>query len=256
MLIRDIQEKTAQFILNSPLNNVKELNNLQIWDQPLVGVASANDSLWERLKAQDAVGPQHLLPQELLQGAVSVISYFLPFTAQIRRSNCTNYLPSTEWLYGRYEGELLNDSIRQFIVSLIEGMGGRALAPALDRRFAVVNMRSNWSERHAAFVAGLGTFSLSRSMITRLGSAGRFGSVIVDIELQPTVREYQKIDEYCVKCGACIDRCPPRAISKAGKDNDVCSHYVEETKLKYSPRYGCGKCQTAVPCEGRNPRRI
>jgi epoxyqueuosine reductase len=139
---------------------------------------------------------------------------------------------------------------------LVEGVGGYTVAPALDRRFAVANRRSNWSERHVVFVAGLGTFSLSRSMITSLGSAGRFGSVVVDIELQPNVRGYQNIDEYCVKCGVCIERCPPRAISKEGKDNTICSYYVEEMKVKYAPRYGCGKCQTAVPCESRNPQVI
>ncbi|WP_325530259.1 4Fe-4S binding protein [Sporomusa sp.] len=249
-----MKEKVTEFVLNSPLNTVKELNNLHIWNQPLVGVASANDSLWERLKEPDAVGPQHLSPQEWLQGAASVISYFLPFTEPIRRSNWPDDLPSTEWLYGRYEGAMLNDALRRFIVSLVEGAGGHAVAPALDSRFAVAGLRSNWSERHVAFVAGLGTFSLSRSMITSLGSAGRFGSVIVDTELQPTVRAYRKVDEYCVNCGVCIDRCPPRAISKAGKDNAICSHYVAEMKVKYAPRYGCGKCQTAVPCEGRNPR--
>ena len=28
---------------------------------------------------------------------------------------------------------------------------------------------------------------------------------------------------------------------------------LEETKKKYAPRYGCGKCQTKVPCESRIP---
>jgi epoxyqueuosine reductase QueG len=110
-------------------------------------------------------------------------------------------------------------------------------------------MRSNWSERHAAFTAGLGTFSRNRSLITRLGAAGRFGSVITDAELEPTPRPYLGVTEYCDDCGLCVDRCPCRAIAASGKDNQVCSAYLATTKVLYAPRYGCGKCQTGVPCE-------
>ena len=80
------------------------------------------------------------------------------------------------------------------------------------------------------------------------------GSVIVELDLEPTKRLYQEIDEYCIKCGACIDRCPPRAIDETGKNNEICSCYQQKMLASYSPRYGCGKCQTAVPCEDRNPK--
>jgi len=254
LLLHVIKEQVDAFVLNSPTNIVNELEMMRIWDQPLIGVASADDVLWQRLKEPDAVGPQHISPHEWLTGAKAVISYFLPFTQRIRQSNSSEGLPSTEWLYGRYEGEIFNNALRSFIVDLVGKAGGHAVAPGLDKRFAVVNLRSNWSERHVAFIAGLGTFSLNRSMITKLGSAGRFGSVIVDVELEATQRLYQEINEYCIKCGVCIDRCPPRAISKKGKDNEICSCYVDETRARYIPRYGCGKCQTAVPCEARNPK--
>jgi len=256
VLLHVIKEQIDEFILNSPQNIVNEPKVMRMWDQPLIGVASAYDELWERLKEPDAVGPQHRSPQEWLTGAKSVISYFLPFTQQIRRSNWSEGLPSTEWLYGRYEGEIFNNTVRSFIVDLVDQAEGHAIAPALDNRFAVVNRLSNWSERHVAFIAGLGTFSLNRSMITSLGSAGRFGSVIVDFKLEPTQRLYQEVDEYCTKCGVCIDRCPPRAISESGKDNEICSCYVDEMLARYKPRYGCGKCQTAVPCEDKNPKMV
>lgn len=254
MLLYAIKEKIDDFILSSPQNIVNELGMMRIWDQPLLAVASANDVLWEKLKEPEVVGSQHLSPDEWLVGAKSVISYFLPFTQRIRQTNWSDGFPSTEWLYGRYEGETFNDTLRQFVVDLVNKEGGRALAPGLDKRFAVVNRRSNWSERHVAFVAGLGTFNLNRSMITSLGSAGRFGSVIVDFELAPTQHLYKEVDEYCIKCGACIDRCPPQAINEKGKDNESCSRYLGEVLERYKPRYGCGKCQTAVPCEDRNPK--
>jgi len=73
------------------------------------------------------------------------------------------------------------------------------------------------------FVAGLGTFSLNRSLITAHGSAGRIGSIVVDVAIDPTKRQYTAIDEHCTKCGACILRCPPLAINEQGKNNAVCS---------------------------------
>lgn len=254
LLLQDLQEKVNDFVLSSPQNIVSELGRMPIWDQPLIGVASAHDALWEKLREPDAVGKQHLLPQEWLAGAESVISYFLPYTQRIRQTNGSAGLPSNEWLYGRYEGEIFNNALRSFVVDLVTTTGERALAPGLDKRFAVVNRRSNWSERHVAFVAGLGTFSLNRSMITSLGAAGRFGSVIVDFAAEPTPRPYENIDEYCIKCGACIARCPVQAITDSGKDNEICARYLDAVLEKYKPRYGCGKCQTAVPCEARNPR--
>ena len=53
----------------------------------------------------------------------------------------------------------------------MKAMGGDALAPAIDSRFDIAQRRSNWSERHAAFAAGLGSFGLSKSPITVKGCA-------------------------------------------------------------------------------------
>ena len=253
VLLRSIEQQLDDFVLHSPKNIVADLDSMRIYDQPLVAVAGAEDMYWDRLKQPHVVGPQHLSPTEWLEGARSVISYFLPFTERIRSANRSEGWPATEWLYGRYEGAAFNDVVCSFLVDTVRQAGGRALAPALDGRFAVANFRSNWSERHVAFIAGLGTFSLNRSLITDLGAAGRFASVVTDLALEPTPRPYTEVDEYCTKCGACIRRCPPLAIDKNGKDNAVCFHYLQETQLRYKPRYGCGKCQTAVACEARRP---
>ena len=104
-----------------------------------------------------------------------------------------------------------------------------------------------------AFIAGLGTLSLNRSLITERGSAGRLGSVVTDLPLKPTPRYYKEIEENCTHCGACIHRCPPQAIDETGKNHAICSNYLDGVLKQFSPRYGCGKCQTAVPCEERIP---
>jgi epoxyqueuosine reductase len=128
------------------------------------------------------------------------------------------------------------------------------MAPILDPRFTIMDKRSNWSERHVAFIAGLGTFGLSKSLITKKGSAGRYGSVITDRVLDIASRPYEELYEYCNYCYACIDRCPAGAIKEEGKSINVCSDYIDnEIRPRYAPRYGCGKCQTAVPCEDTIP---
>ena len=153
-----IQETLAWYAGQSTENRTPD--GIRIFGDPLVGIAAPDDSLWAALKAPDAVGPEHLSPTEWLPGAGAVISYFLPFTAAIREANRTEGQPALEWLYGRYEGEIFNVSMRKMLVELLDEAGYRAVAPALDARFAIRERRSNWSERHAAFVAGLGTFCL------------------------------------------------------------------------------------------------
>jgi epoxyqueuosine reductase QueG len=253
VFLHTIQQQLDDFVLHSPKNIVADLGMMRIYGQPLLAVASAEDMYWETLKQPDVVGACHLSPTEWLSGARSVLSCFLPYTERIRSANRTEGWPATEWLYGRYEGGAFVNDVCRFLVKMVQQAGGLALAPSVDGRFAVANLRSNWSERHVAFIAGLGTFSLSRSLITNLGSAGRLGSVITDLAFEPTTRPYTAMDEYCTKCGVCIRRCPPKAIDNNGKNNAVCATYLNETLLRYKPRYGCGKCQTAVPCEARRP---
>jgi epoxyqueuosine reductase QueG len=116
---------------------------------------------------------------------------------------------------------------------------------------------SSWSERHVAFAAGLGTFGLSTHLITRVGKAGRFGSIITTAEFEPTARPYREDPfAYCTRCGTCTKRCPVDALTlENGKDYQACWVYMEETKIRFKPRYGCGKCQLLVPCETGIPNK-
>lgn len=125
---------------------------------------------------------------------------------------------------------------------------------------------SNWSERHAIYAAGMGTFSLSDGFITARGKAMRCGSVVVNLRLPPTPRQYRSHTENCPfyidkSCGVCIDRCPAGAITKKGHDKKQCYNYISEhighlNQLHQVEIYGCGLCQTAVPCESKIPPAV
>lgn len=242
---------------------------LTIYEEPLIGFASPSDELFERYKEPEVIGPHYMAPREWMPQANTVVSFFLPFTEAVRKSNRGKPAePSVQWLFGRVEGQDFVDAYMETVRRWLEGQGIKACVPSADGRFAIhrdavgslerpdLHVQSHWSERHAAYACGLGTFGLSRGLITKKGMAGRLGSVLIDAALEPDRREYQGVYDYCTKCGACIKRCPIGAITmENGKNNAMCSDYVDATKERYSPRYGCGKCQTGVPCEHQIPKK-
>ncbi|NLD19780.1 MAG: hypothetical protein GX663_05970 [Clostridiales bacterium] len=67
-------------------------------------------------------------------------------------------------------------------------------------------------------------------------------------------------------CGACIRRCPVRAIDEERQDKDKCFANVSKFKTDSGLRalifqemkdedyvFGCGLCQAKVPCMEKNP---
>jgi len=227
-----------------------------MYERPLVGVSSACDPLYTECKKAHVVGEHHLLPTEWLDNAKSVISIFNPFTGQIKDSNAGGGMPSLEWLHGRIEGQDYIVAAAQALAERLRLQGGRAVVPVADERFAVYKepkIFSTWSERHAAYIAGLGTFSLNRAVITQQGIAGRFCSVVTDLDLAADERQYTGLYEYCSLCGACAQACPATAINKHGKAHVPCFSFLETVNQQYPSYYGCGKCQCGMPCESGIP---
>lgn len=242
----------------------------------MIGYADIHDPLFTEYK--NIIGDFHLTPVEFLQAEYgetwpqsgTVISWILPVTLGVRRSNRKGKkIPSLEWSHTRFFGELFNEALRKYAVALLNSRGYRTLAPVLAAQWKRIESpeighASNWSERHAAYAAGLGTFSLSDGLITRKGIAHRVGSVITELVIEPTARPYQGPHDYCLKynsntCGACIKRCPAGAISEKGHNKEICFQYMRQVIWpKVNEEYGvaitgCGLCQTKVPCEGRIP---
>ena len=137
-------------------------------------------------------------------------------------------------------------------------------SPAQEFSDTPVGIASRWSERHAAYAAGLGTFSLSDGFISTRGIAHRCGSVITTLPLRPTQRRFGNHYSNCLhyhdgSCGVCIARCPVGAITRNGHDKARCRELVygtapERLSQQYGvPQTGCGLCQTRVPCEAAIP---
>ncbi len=262
---QELQERIAREVDADPDNTMQ--GRLRYYDHPLIGVAPAADPLFVQMKEADIAGDLFRLPQEWLPGAASVVVYYLPFSREVRSSNYAGGKASMEWLHARFLGEAFSNKLREMLIGLMEARGEKALAPMLEESMVIDYQRlsSNWSERHAAYAAGLGTFSLNRGMITAKGMAGRFGSVITTLELESTPRIYEDPFQNCPwmvdgSCGECMDRCPSGAITEKGKDKRTCYEYlfIQDPLRKEREPFGysysaCGKCQTAVPCEARIP---
>jgi len=198
-----------------------------------------------------------------------VISWILPQTEKTKDDlrKETTY-PSESWARARIFGEEVNVKLRQHVVNTLQASGIEAVAPVLSSQWSMktsdrYGFASTWSERHAAHASGLGTFGLCDGLITPRGKAMRCGSVIARMQIPPTPRPYQNHRAYCLFfsqgiCGKCISRCPAEALSKSGHDKMKCKNYVDLTRSYVASRfgfegYGCGFCQTGVPCESKIP---
>ena len=246
-----------------------ELAGMVLFEAPLIGFAAADDPIFTTYKQEGVIGPWHMLPGEWLPGAVSVVSMFFPFTEQVKEGErkASADETSAEWLHGRIEGQNYLASLFQEMSRRLTEAGVENCVPCVDSRFKVgrgapvpgYDVRtygSNWSERHAAYACGLGTFGLCKGIITEKGMAGRFGSIILKADVPADPRPYTGVYDYCINCGACVARCPAKAVDpETGKDHDKCAGRLDWSGVAYAPRYGCGKCQTAVPCESRNPSK-
>lgn len=276
MTLQEVKKALEQWVAEDSENSIArayalrpELAGIPYYDAPLLGCAAADDPLFVRFQTETVIcGPVFRLPEEWLPGARSVLSFFLPYSKPIRDSNRADWAaPSDAWLHGRIEGQGFLIKLCSRLAELLRDAGYQAVIPAGHPDFRTVfdperlkrgepAYASSWSERHVAYAAGLGTFGLSKHIITEKGVCGRFGSVITDAPLSPTPRPYAQPYEYCTFCGACGRHCPADAISvEQGKDILACADFVNGTMKTYAPRYGCGKCQLAVPCETGIPKK-
>jgi len=258
MDITTIKDFIREFLENDPANRVPaelakspDYIGRRIYKDVVCGAAPAKDEVLVSLETNTEANIELMQPEAWLEGAQSVISLFLSFEKWITEENIGGGWPTGAWLHGRIEGQAALNKVAPALAERIKAEGYEALTPALDPRFKSNNedFTSNWSERHVAFACGLGTFGLSRGIITELGMAGRLMSLVTTLPLEPTPRPYKDLLEYCIKCGSCIPKCPADAISVEHlKNNRLCSAFVDEVRSKEEPYYGCGKCQCGVPC--------
>lgn len=284
-----LENAIKEYVATSPGNRLTSFNSTPIFDEPLVGFADGDDAIFQDYKV--IIGDFHLTPREALarhlrgkEGGsakepprVSVISWVLPSTMETRLSlRRESVVPSLRWNHTRWHGQDFIYEMASYVASLLEELGHQAIAPErasfYETRELSNGLASNWSQRHIAYAAGLGTFSLSDGFITPRGIAMRCSSVVCDLTLPPSPRGYRNHLANCLfyregSCRRCIERCPADAITEEGHDKKKCAEFLfreQPAILKELGReegyigdyLGCGLCQTKVPCEARIPPDI
>jgi epoxyqueuosine reductase QueG len=275
-----IEATIKTFINSSPENSLKNETNDRAWADPLVGFSRGDDPLYQALKGH--IGSFYWTPLEIFTKTfptvkarpeeLTVISWVLPHIETTKTDNRkqTAY-PAERWVRARIYGEEANEKLRSHVAATVQQAGYEAVAPMLSPFFERktsdrYGFASTWSERHAAYASGLGTFGLCDGLITPKGKAMRCGSVVARTNIPPTNRPYSDHHAYCLfftkgLCGECIPRCPARAITEAGHDKVKCRDYLRSKVATYAKShfglegevYGCGLCQTGVPCESKIP---
>lgn len=226
------------------------------WGEPLVGVASAADPLWtERGRMISAT---HCSPEDMLEGAKSVICWFIPFKKETVMTNAGGELPSEEWDTAYLETNVMLGELKVRVRELLEEAGFRGDEKPTVYNYSQEGYVSDWSHKTAAYVAGLGTFGLHNMLITEKGCCGRLGSIVTDLELPADGRSGK---ENCLflaggGCGACISKCPAGAIGAEGYCRKTCGDYIYATPMR-TTELGtadtCGKCAAMVPCSFEAP---
>ncbi len=252
-----------------------------LFDPPLVGVARGDDPMFHTIRS--SIGPSHWLPEQAFAAAfpaeaarpdeLSVISWVLPHTEQTRiEHRRQSQYPGLRWSLAHRDGERFNEALRTYLTEELTRRGFPATAPTqLSRSYKETppqnGVETTWSERHAAYACGLGTFSINEGLITPRGMAMRTGSVVARITLPATPRLYTSHTAWCLhfttgKCLVCAQRCPVQAISASGHDKQKCLDYINNVTAPYVRDhqlgelvYCCGLCQVGVPCEARVPQQ-
>lgn len=273
-----IEGIVRDFITHSPENTLGNQAKDRAFEEVIVGFSKGDDPLYDAYK--ELVGPFHWTPLEIFTksfpslqpepGELTVIAWVVahhPLTKADNRRE--TFYPSERWARARIFGEEVNEKLRRHVVAALESEGYAAVAPALSpywerKPSEKYVFASTWSERHAAYASGLGTFGLCDGLITPLGKAVRVGSVIARIRMPPTPRPYTDHHAYCLFfskgiCKKCVSRCPAGALSEAGHDKGKCRSHVRPVTEGYVKAhygfdgFGCGLCQTGVPCESKIP---
>lgn len=212
---------------------------------PLVGFTSAQHPGFHELRK--VVAPDHLLPEEILPGACSVIAFFIPFAPQLVLENASRTDVARSWAEAYVETNRSIQDIYGQLSHALRPKGVRAEGVRPTHNFDPIRLVSRWSHKHVAYLCGLGTFGVHHQLITPSGCAGRIGSMVLDAETESSEPLGQElcIEKAGGECGMCVAHCPTGALTSEGLDKEKCYAWLLEVDRRFSDLPStdvCGKC--------------
>ena len=248
-MTKNIEHEIEQIIIRE----MAALNRSDLFRTPLVAFSSAHDKRYAELK--EIVGEWHLRPDELLPEAKSVISYFVPFTKTVvsEPKNTEDAPPIWGEAY-----DIINsyfNHINETLSEYLSGLGFSSQSIPATHTYDPKELKSMWSHRSAAAIAGLGTFGANRLLITEKGSGGRFGALLTSAPLKV---EQKPASVKCLyvkngSCDLCHKICPVGALSHNGIERFVCHDELSKNgkilraRGNFEKADACGKCISVCP---------
>jgi len=198
------------------------------------------------------------VPQDFLKDAETVIAFFIPFARSTADTNIVGRYSSREWARAYIETNQLIEEINYMIKEKLAQVGYKSSIIPATHNFDEESLKSDWSHRHAAYAAGLGSFGINNMLITEQGCAGRVGSIVTNLNLEIAPR---KEAEACLNkagydCSKCVESCPNSALKVDDFDRFKCYELLLENDELYSEMAltdVCGKCCVGLPCSYENP---
>jgi hypothetical protein len=177
MVIEDLERSNVDAVsvqriiedfIASPANSMRNAVNEPAWDQPLIGYSNGADPLYGFYKKD--IGNFYVKPLGFMKDAypnldlkshqLTVVSWILPQTRATKEDQRKEIRwPGERWARTRIFGEV-NDQLRRHVVNALADLGVQAVAPMLSPLWhqdisEKYGFASTWSERHAAYAAGL-----------------------------------------------------------------------------------------------------
>lgn len=244
----------ADLISETIKREVKESDTVTRYREPIIGFVAANDPGFSRFS--ELTEFLHMMPDDLLPGARSVVCFFLPFAPEIAYANAEEEeRVAREWGVAYVETNAMIGQITARLIKLLSQYGVRTAAERATGNFDETVLRSHWSHKSIAVLAGIGSFGLHQLVITDAGCAGRFGSLVIDAELPINIPQQKERCEY-YDMGTCLDcmlKCPVDAIDEEEPFNRLLCW--EQCLKNASGFLGlgddvhiCGKCAVVGPC--------
>ncbi len=244
----------AELIRETIIDEVENRKCVTAYRDPIIGFVAASDPGFSNLSQW--VKFPHLMPAELLQGARSVVCFYLPFAPEIAIANRQEREQvAREWAVAYQDTNSLIGKITSRLIEVLVQYDVRAAAEPATGNFDRKELRSHWSHKSIAVLAGIGSFGLHQLVITDAGCTGRFGSIVIDADLcidKPVQKE--RCEYYAFgTCMSCIFGCPADALAEDEPiDRQVCWDQCLKNAdefLDIGPEVQCcGKCAVVGPC--------
>lgn len=246
--------QAAAFIGETISREVSDQDLITGYREAIVGFVPADDPGFAALSS--LVDFDHYLPEDLLPGARTIVCFFLPFSPAIAYANQDHKdVVAREWAVAYMETNALIGRITRRLITELADRGIRAAAEPATGNFDEADLKSRWSHKSIAVMAGIGSFGLHQLVITDAGCAGRFGSLALDIELPVTKPAQKERCEYFASgtCLDCVIACPVDALSEDKLfDRRACWKQClingEYFQALGDDVHVCGKCAVLGPC--------